>query len=69
MLLALAAKELAERGMLVTRLGRIKFIEPLLPGRPLGMSFELSGERVKVTWRDGSCLLASAQMTVTTDDS
>lgn len=68
MLLALAAQELADRGMIVTRLGRIKFLEPLTPDRPLDMSFELSDARVKVTWRDDASVLARAQLTVTTDD-
>jgi 3-hydroxyacyl-[acyl-carrier-protein] dehydratase len=67
-LLALAARELANEGLKVAKLRRMKFHQPLSPDRALAISFEIAGVRARVTWLDGEDVLARAQLTLSTND-
>lgn len=67
-LLALAARELEAEGFEVSKLGRMKFLQPLLPGRPLTIAFEIKHSRATATWLDEETVLARAQMTLSAHD-
>ncbi|MEX0759015.1 MAG: hypothetical protein WD100_05500 [Tistlia sp.] len=66
-LLAYAARALAEAGFALVAIRRLKFLKPLPPGRTFTVQVRPRPEGAEILWRDGETTLAQASVTLSTD--